>query len=126
MVFTDRGNAQPQHLTSASRTAIEKIREQNAKLKEELLLENKFSVRSSNQEAANLINKLQDDADVYTRIVGLHLHTCQSRPSTAKAMPCSHMHAAADYTQHQCINEPSHITLLCPTHRSNWSSARAS
>jgi hypothetical protein len=52
------------------RCAIERIREQNAKLKEELLLENKFSVRSSNQEAANLIAKLQDDADQLTRKVG--------------------------------------------------------
>ncbi len=51
------------------RFAIEKLRTQNAKLKEDLLLENKFSVRPSNPGATILINKLQDEADLYTRKV---------------------------------------------------------
>lgn len=54
---------------ACSRAAIEKLRYQNAKLKEELLLENKFSVRPSDPGAARLINKLQDEADLYTRKV---------------------------------------------------------
>eukprot|EP00882_Tetradesmus_deserticola_P019599 GHRQ01021107.1.p2 GENE.GHRQ01021107.1~~GHRQ01021107.1.p2 ORF type:complete len:106 (+),score=26.07 GHRQ01021107.1:473-790(+) len=52
------------------RAAIDKLRQQNARLKEDLLLENKFSVRPSNPGATVLINKLQDEADVYTRKVG--------------------------------------------------------
>eukprot|EP00877_Chromochloris_zofingiensis_P013781 jgi/Chrzof1/8657/Cz03g19020.t1 len=53
------------------RAAIEKLRLQNAKLKEELLLENKFSVRPSNAGSTVLINKLQDEADLYTRKIQL-------------------------------------------------------
>ncbi|KAI8473807.1 MAG: outer dynein arm docking complex protein ODA1 [Monoraphidium minutum] len=53
------------------RAAIEKLRGQNARLKEELLLENKFSVRPSNPSATVWINKLQDEADLYTRKIQL-------------------------------------------------------
>ncbi|GBF94682.1 flagellar outer dynein arm-docking complex [Raphidocelis subcapitata] len=53
------------------RAAIEKLRGQNARLKEELLLENKFSVRPSNPAATIWINKLQDEADLYTRKIQL-------------------------------------------------------
>lgn len=56
------------------RAAIDKLRQQNAKLKEELLLENKFSVRPSNAGATQLINKLQDEADLFTRKVSTHTH----------------------------------------------------
>eukprot|EP00879_Flechtneria_rotunda_P024647 GHRR01026147.1.p3 GENE.GHRR01026147.1~~GHRR01026147.1.p3 ORF type:complete len:101 (+),score=18.07 GHRR01026147.1:229-531(+) len=55
------------------RAAIEKLRQQNAKLKEDLLLENKFSIRPSNPSATVLINKLQDEADLYTRKVSTQL-----------------------------------------------------
>jgi hypothetical protein len=55
------------------RAAIDKLRQQNARLKEDLLLENKFSVRPSNPGATVLINKLQDEADLYTRKVCKHL-----------------------------------------------------
>jgi hypothetical protein len=51
------------------RAAIDKLRQQNARLKEDLLLENKFSVRPSDPGATVLINKLQDEADLYTRKV---------------------------------------------------------
>lgn len=51
------------------RAAIDKLRQQNARLKEDLLLENKFSVRPSNPGATVLINKLQDEADLFTRKV---------------------------------------------------------
>lgn len=53
------------------RAAIDKLRQQNARLKEDLLLENKFSVRPSNAGATQLINKLQDEADLYTRKIQL-------------------------------------------------------
>lgn len=49
------------------------MRQQNARLKEDLLLENKFSVRPSNAGATQLINKLQDEADLYTRKVSTQL-----------------------------------------------------
>jgi hypothetical protein len=49
------------------------LRQQNARLKEDLLLENKFSVRPSNAGATQLINKLQDEADLYTRKVSTQL-----------------------------------------------------
>jgi hypothetical protein len=51
------------------RAAIDRLRQHNARLKEHLLLENKFSVRPSNPGATQLINKLQDEADLYTRKV---------------------------------------------------------
>jgi hypothetical protein len=54
---------------SLCRSAIDRLRQQNAKLKEDLLLENKFSVRPSNPGATQMINKLQDEADLYTRKV---------------------------------------------------------
>jgi len=69
---------------ASCRAAIDKLRQQNARLKEDLLLENKFSVRPSNAGATQLINKLQDEADLYTRKVstavalalGCCLHGC--------------------------------------------------
>lgn len=57
---------------AAYRAAIDRLRQQNAKLKEDLLLENKFSVRPSNPGATQMINKLQDEADLYTRKVSTH------------------------------------------------------
>lgn len=56
------------------RAAIDRLRQQNARLKEDLLLENKFSVRPSNPGATQLINKLQDEADLYTRKVSTGTH----------------------------------------------------
>ena len=47
------------------RTAVEAIAADNAKLKEELVLENKFSVNPTTQTAAALIGNLQAQADVY-------------------------------------------------------------
>ncbi|GMH39417.1 hypothetical protein BSKO_07315 [Bryopsis sp. KO-2023] len=62
-----------QHTSVASkqRHAIEKIRTDNNKLKEELLLENKFSVQPANAASAIQICKLQDEADMYTRKIEL-------------------------------------------------------
>ena len=51
------------------RAAIERLRGQNAALKQELLLENKFSVRPSSRGAAALLTRLQDEADAYARKV---------------------------------------------------------
>ena len=53
----------------ACRAAIQKLKEDNAKLKEELLLENKFSVTPTTANAAALIGNLQEQSDVYTRKV---------------------------------------------------------
>ncbi|KIY97154.1 flagellar outer dynein arm-docking complex protein 2 [Monoraphidium neglectum] len=74
--LTRTGGSLPDTLSHKSvvekqRAAIEKLRAQNARLKEELLLENKFSVRPSNPSATIWINKLQDEADLYTRKIQL-------------------------------------------------------
>lgn len=58
-------------LHTGCRAAIDRLRQQNARLKEDLLLENKFSVRPSNPGATQMINKLQDEADLYTRKVSM-------------------------------------------------------
>jgi hypothetical protein len=47
------------------RAAIEAIAADNLKLKEEFMLENKFSVNPTTQTAAALIANLQAQADVY-------------------------------------------------------------
>jgi hypothetical protein len=47
------------------RAAIEVIAADNVKLKEEFMLENKFSVNPTTQTAAALIANLQEQADVY-------------------------------------------------------------
>lgn len=47
------------------RAAVEAIAADNMKLKEELMLENKFSVNPTTQTAAALIANLQEQADVY-------------------------------------------------------------
>lgn len=47
------------------RAAAEAIGADNQKLKEELMLENKFSVNPTTQTAAALIANLQEQADVY-------------------------------------------------------------
>lgn len=51
------------------RAAIEKLRADNMLLKEELMLENKFSVQPTTANAAALIATLQDQSDQYTRKV---------------------------------------------------------
>lgn len=52
-----------------ARAAISKLRDDNAKLKEELLLENKFSVTPTSSNLSANIANLQDQSDVYTRKV---------------------------------------------------------
>lgn len=47
------------------RAAAEAIAADNQKLKEELMLENKFSVNPTTQTATALIANLQEQADVY-------------------------------------------------------------
>lgn len=49
--------------------AIEKIRKDNEDLKEELLLENKLSVRPTKQSSVVRIAQLQNEADAFTRKV---------------------------------------------------------
>ena len=56
------------------RAAIAKLRDDNAKLKEELLLENKFSVTPTSSNLSANIANLQDQSDVYTRKVRSHAH----------------------------------------------------
>jgi len=55
--------------SGSCRAAIAKLREDNAKLKEELLLENKFSVTPTSSNLSANIANLQDQSDVYTRKV---------------------------------------------------------
>ena len=49
------------------RAAIEKLRQDNAALKEELRLENKFSVQPTLANASALIQNLKEQSDVYTK-----------------------------------------------------------
>ena len=52
------------------RAAVEVIAADNLKLKEEVMLENKFSVNPTTQTAAALIANLQQQADVYaTKVI---------------------------------------------------------
>ena len=71
------------------RSAIEKLRADNAALKEELRLENKFSVQPTAANASALIQNLKKQSDVYTKKVrarhkpcpeyrGLPLVSCRS------------------------------------------------
>lgn len=57
------------------RAAIEKLRTDNAALKEELVLENKFSVAPSQASAAALIQNLQQSSDIYTAKASVHCCT---------------------------------------------------
>lgn len=59
------------------RAAISKLRDQNQQLKADLLLENKFSVQPSNQNARNQINRLQDEDDFLARKVILEMRRCK-------------------------------------------------
>ncbi|DBA80395.1 TPA: Outer dynein arm protein 1 [Trebouxia sp. C0005] len=63
--------AETQQFFVKQRAAIAKLREDNAKLKEELLLENKFSVTPTSSNLSANIANLQDQSDVYTRKIGL-------------------------------------------------------
>jgi hypothetical protein len=51
------------------RATIEKLRKDNDSLKEELFLENKFSVTPTDNIAAHRISAMQDEADALTRQV---------------------------------------------------------
>lgn len=51
------------------RSAIEKLRDENNKLKEEIMLANKFSRTTSKDNLSLYILKLQEEADTYTRKV---------------------------------------------------------
>jgi hypothetical protein len=62
-------------VTACCRATIEKLRKDNAALKEELFLESKFSVTPTDSIAAHRITAMQDEADGLTR----------------KARPCSHL-----------------------------------
>mmetsp|Transcript_28818 Transcript_28818/g.35017 ORF Transcript_28818/g.35017 Transcript_28818/m.35017 type:complete len:526 (-) Transcript_28818:1065-2642(-) len=56
---------------SKQRGQIEKLKADNSKLKDELLLENKYSALPANPAATAQIQKLQDQADMYTRKIEL-------------------------------------------------------
>lgn len=66
-----RDNAQ---FVRKQRAAIEMIAADNLKLKEEVMLENKFSVNPTTQTASALIANLRAQADVYVVKV-MELHT---------------------------------------------------
>ena len=57
----------PADIQQPYRAAVAKLRQDNAKLKEELLLENKFSVTPTSSNLSANIANLQDQSDVYTR-----------------------------------------------------------
>ena len=57
------------------RSAIEKLRSDNLKLKQELVLENRFSVQPSTANAAALIKSLKDQGDALLEQVNLVLQT---------------------------------------------------
>ena len=57
----------PLRARTSSRNAIDKLRKDNAALKEELLLENKFSVQPTCASAAALLAHLQEQSDALTR-----------------------------------------------------------
>ena len=56
-------------MLAGSRSAIDKLRADNAALKEELRLENRFSVQPTAANAAALIQNLKKQSDVYTKKV---------------------------------------------------------
>ena len=55
-----------------SRATIDKLRKDNLALKEELYLENKFSITPLDTSAAGRITAMQDEADALTRKVLMH------------------------------------------------------
>ncbi len=104
------------------RAAIAKLREDNAKLKEELLLENKFSVTPTSSNLSANIANLQDQSDVYTRKVWpvrnstvvfwcfcvlYALLSCHSTPIRLSAIcnlaSCGHQFAHAPHNQCTCL-----------------------
>lgn len=74
-----------------ARAAIAKLRDDNAKLKEELLLENKFSVTPTSSNLSANIANLQDQSDVYTRKVSSHALPIHTHSACAdKRSKCTH------------------------------------
>lgn len=79
MAPADRSAAAPQigapadnaQFLRKQRAAVEVLAADNLKLKEELMLENKFSVNPTSTTAAALIANLQAQADVYAAKVGV-------------------------------------------------------
>jgi hypothetical protein len=57
------------HTPCSCRATIDKLRKDNESLKEELLLENKFSVTPTDNFATHRISNMQDEADALTRKV---------------------------------------------------------
>lgn len=62
-----------QFISTRQRAAIEKLREQNNSLKEELLMENKFSVAPTNHNINVAINRCQDQLDLYTKKIEVEM-----------------------------------------------------
>ena len=73
------------HFRSMCRAAIEKLRTQNNMLKEELLMENKFSVAPTNHSINAQINRCQDQLDLYTRKVAARIPSPPSQTCTNAA-----------------------------------------
>ncbi|CAL8464518.1 g4053 [Coccomyxa elongata] len=63
--------AETQQFFTKQRAAIDKLKADNELLKEEVLLENKFSVRPTTTSAAATIDSLQEQSDVQTKKIGL-------------------------------------------------------
>ncbi len=116
--------------SGSCRAAIAKLREDNAKLKEELLLENKFSVTPTSSNLSANIGNLQDQSDVYTRKVWPVRNStvlcwcyyvlyaslsCISRPIRLPAhvnlASGRHQFTHAPYNQRMCLNLKVHTSV---------------
>lgn len=112
------------------RSAIEKLRAQNEQLKQELLLENKFSLRPGDAYSQSLINSLQDEGDNLARKVspswcavarkcsGLPACSAVARTSIVTPKGCDALPTAALCS---CMH---HISTLMRYHRLCWKSER--
>ncbi|KAK9817701.1 hypothetical protein WJX72_000889 [[Myrmecia] bisecta] len=74
------------HFFHKQRAAIAKLRHDNQMLKEELLLENKFSVQPTSANASALIANLQDQSDVYTRKIEMERGRCAELDEKAASL----------------------------------------
>jgi hypothetical protein len=68
-------------LFTCFRASIDKLRKDNLSLKEELYLENKFSITPLDNAASHRITAMQDEADALTRKVCIQCYcgACHSR-----------------------------------------------
>lgn len=81
-----QASVQETNCYSGFRASIDKLRKDNHTLKEELYLENKFSITPIDTAASHRITAMQDEADALTRKV------CRTQATVAKAQAVSKCH----------------------------------